>query len=181
MGMSDSSLISLLTKNLLPSAVSSFSSATLVDSWVQRYPSAVTHFSPSSYLSRPPLLGDPLLPTVKFAGDVVRMGDLEHGAKGLCQERAYVSGLRAGEVLVKEVEGVDGKKWDEPVIEVREVRVAGVVEWHVTTVGKCNRYATANPPTPPSFQDEPQFKAAAQANELIQKISPINLRGWLRV
>jgi hypothetical protein len=121
MGMKDSELTELLTKSLLPSAVKEFCSVKLLDSWVQKFPSAVTHFSPSSYLSRPPLLGDPHLPTVKFAGDVVRMGDLEHGAKGLCQERAYVSGLRAGEVLVKEVEGVEGK-WDEPVIEVREVR-----------------------------------------------------------
>lgn len=29
-------------------------------------------------------------------GDWVRMGDREHGAKGLCQERALVSGLEVG-------------------------------------------------------------------------------------
>ena len=33
------------------------------------------------------------------AGDWVRMGDKEHGAKGLCQERAYVSGLEAANEL----------------------------------------------------------------------------------
>lgn len=32
-------------------------------------------------------------------GDWVRMGDREHGAKGLCQERAYVSGLEAANAL----------------------------------------------------------------------------------
>lgn len=29
------------------------------------------------------------------------MGDREHGAKGLCQERAYVSGLEAGNALLR--------------------------------------------------------------------------------
>ena len=32
-------------------------------------------------------------------GDWVRMGDREHGAKGLCQERAFVSGLEAANAL----------------------------------------------------------------------------------
>ena len=32
----------------------------------------------------------------KRQGDWVRMGDREHGAKGLCQERALVSGLEVG-------------------------------------------------------------------------------------
>jgi hypothetical protein len=37
---------------------------------------------------------------VLFAlGDWVRMGDREHGAKGLCQERAFVSGLEAANAL----------------------------------------------------------------------------------
>jgi hypothetical protein len=34
-----------------------------------------------------------------LVGDWVRMGDREHGAKGLCQERAYVSGLEAANAL----------------------------------------------------------------------------------
>lgn len=29
------------------------------------------------------------------------MGDREHGAKGLCQERAYVSGLETGNALLR--------------------------------------------------------------------------------
>jgi len=122
MGLSNSEIINLLTTDLLPSAVEGFKGVKVVDSWVQRYPSAVTHFSPSSYASRPPLQGDLGLPRVKFAGDVVRMGELEHGAKGLCQERAYVSGLRAGECMVEELEG---RKWvgQEGVIEVREDEV----------------------------------------------------------
>jgi hypothetical protein len=31
------------------------------------------------------------------------MGDREHGAKGLCQERAYVSGLEAANALLQDV------------------------------------------------------------------------------
>ena len=31
-------------------------------------------------------------------GDWVRLGDREHGAKGLCQERALVTGLEAAHV-----------------------------------------------------------------------------------
>mmetsp|Transcript_5610 Transcript_5610/g.10616 ORF Transcript_5610/g.10616 Transcript_5610/m.10616 type:complete len:83 (+) Transcript_5610:1275-1523(+) len=47
------------------------------------------------------MFGDPSVPTVKFAGDIVKMGEREHAAKGLCQERAYVSGLQAADLLVE--------------------------------------------------------------------------------
>jgi hypothetical protein len=39
--------------------------------------------------------------SIVCAGDWVRMGDKEHGAKGLCQERAYVCGLEAGNSLIR--------------------------------------------------------------------------------
>jgi hypothetical protein len=39
--------------------------------------------------------------TIVCAGDWVRMGEREHGAKGLCQERAYVCGLEAGNSLIR--------------------------------------------------------------------------------
>jgi hypothetical protein len=39
--------------------------------------------------------------TIVCAGDWVRMGAREHGAKGLCQERAYVCGLEAGNSLIR--------------------------------------------------------------------------------
>ena len=52
-------------------------------------------------------------------GDWVRMGDREHGAKGLCQERALVSGLEVGVLDTQQKEtwdpnledGEDG--WDD--------------------------------------------------------------------
>lgn len=75
-------------------------------------------FSPGSYTKRPPLEGaGGILPTVKCAGDWVRMGEREHGAKGLCQERAFVSGLEAANSLLKET--ADGCK-AATVIPVRE-------------------------------------------------------------
>ena len=59
-------------------------------------------FSPGSYVLRPPIegAGNDILPNVKVAGDWVRMGEREHGSKGLCQERAFVSGLQAANSLM---------------------------------------------------------------------------------
>merc|ERR1711865_1099973 len=70
-------------------ALMSLSDENIIDSWVGKFPSSVSFFSPGSFGRRPPLQGDPDVPNIKFAGDWVRMGELEHGAKGLCQERAY--------------------------------------------------------------------------------------------
>ena len=42
--------------------------------------------------------------------------DPEHGSKGLCQERAFVSGLQAANYLIKGVEG------DYDLVEVLPVR-----------------------------------------------------------
>ena len=92
-------IIDLLMKELLPAAVPAFRSAVVVDSFVQRFPGAVTWFSPGSYANRPPL--QTKLKNLVCAGDWVRMGDREHGAKGLCQERAYVSGLEAANALAR--------------------------------------------------------------------------------
>ena len=53
-------------------------------------------------ISAPPLEGaGSSLPNVKCAGDWVKMGEREHGAKGLCQERAYVSGSEAANSLLR--------------------------------------------------------------------------------
>ena len=63
------------------------------------------------------------MPNVVCAGDWVRMGDREHGAKGLCQERALVSGYEACNELA--ARGVLGKKATEvAVLPVRDDEVA---------------------------------------------------------
>jgi uncharacterized protein with NAD-binding domain and iron-sulfur cluster len=103
MSLSDEDLVKILTDELLPSAVTKFADAKLVDSWVGKYPGVVSWFSPGSFDKRPPLegAGKDVLPNIKCAGDWVRMGEREHGAKGLCQERAYVSGFEAANSLMK--------------------------------------------------------------------------------
>jgi len=119
LSLSDEDIVNILTKELLPSAVPKFADAKVVDSWVGKYAGTVSWFSPGSYVSRPPLegAGTGVLPNVKCAGDWVRMGEREHGAKGLCQERAYVSGIEAANSLLKST-GSDGANQD--VIPVRE-------------------------------------------------------------
>ena len=104
MSVSDEDIVKILTEDLLPSAVSRFADAKLVDSWVGKYGGVVSWFSPGSYDRRPPLegAGNNILPNVKCAGDWVKMGDREHGAKGLCQERAYVSGFEAANSLMRD-------------------------------------------------------------------------------
>ncbi|KAI2494307.1 flavin containing amine oxidoreductase [Fragilaria crotonensis] len=102
LSLSDEDLVSILMEDLLPSAVPQFANAKVVDSWVGKFPGTVSWFAPGSFLKRPPTEGaGPVLPTVKFAGDLVRMGDREHGAKGLCQERAFVSGFEAANSLLR--------------------------------------------------------------------------------
>ena len=93
--------------------------ARVVDSWIGKYPGSVSWFSPGSYELRPPLegAGNDVLPNVKVAGDWVRMGKREHGAKGLCQERAYVSGIEAANSLMTS-NGLRSRT--HPVIQIRE-------------------------------------------------------------
>jgi len=81
----------------------------------------VSWFSPGSFGSRPPLegAGRDTLPNVKCAGDWVRMGEREHGAKGLCQERAYVSGIEAANSLLAST-GAGGGGARVDVLPVRE-------------------------------------------------------------
>jgi len=123
MSLSEDDLVRILMEDLLPSAVSQFADANVVDSWVGKYPGTVSWFSPGSYNSRPPLegAGSRVLPNVKCAGDWVRMGNLEHGAKGLCQERAFVSGLQAGNALMRDA--VDEPTKNAQVLQVREDEV----------------------------------------------------------
>lgn len=105
LSLPDDQIVSLLMDDLLPSAVPAFSDATAVDSWIGRYPNTVTWFSPGS-LDRRPTIENDSLPNLKCAGDWVNMGEYEHGAKGLCQERAYVSGLQAANLLLSKDEHV---------------------------------------------------------------------------
>jgi uncharacterized protein with NAD-binding domain and iron-sulfur cluster len=97
--LSDQEIVETLLDELLPEAVPGFRFAQVLEFEVRRYPGSVSLFSPGSFNQRPPL--KTALPSVVCAGDWVRMGEREHGAKGLCQERAYVCGLEAANALLR--------------------------------------------------------------------------------
>ncbi|KAK9843730.1 hypothetical protein WJX81_003891 [Elliptochloris bilobata] len=73
-----------------------FLGAQVVDSAVLRAPRAVTHFSPGSHALRP--TQETGLGNLWLAGDWVK--GVPHGANGLSQERAYVTGLRAANLAI---------------------------------------------------------------------------------
>lgn len=114
--MGDQEIIDRLMRDLLPMAHPDFTNARVVDSEVRRYPGSVSLFSPGSFRQRPPL--ETSVESIVCAGDWVRMGDKEHGAKGLCQERAYVCGLEAGNSLIRR-QIVHGGGHSHPVLPIR--------------------------------------------------------------
>ena len=59
-----------------------------------RFAGAVTAFAPGSNASMPPT--GVSLPGVFMAEDWLAQGPATHGAKGLSQEKTYVTGLQAG-------------------------------------------------------------------------------------
>ena len=118
--LSDQEVVDCLMQDLLPMAQPAFRGAVVVDQEVRRYPRSVSLFSPGSFGQRPPL--ETSLAPVVCAGDWVRMGEREHGAKGLCQERAYVSGLEAANSLLRRgiVNGSNASSGQQhPVLSIR--------------------------------------------------------------
>ena len=118
--MEDQAIIDLLTQQLLPITDLRFKDAAVLDAEIRRYPDGVSLFSPGSFKQRPPL--ETSVASIVCAGDWVRMGAREHGAKGLCQERAYVSGLEAGNSLLRRqiIKGMHPSQTHEhPVIPIR--------------------------------------------------------------
>lgn len=101
LSLSDADIVALFMEKLLPAAVPGFAAARAVDSAVLRAPGAVSWFSPGSAARRPPLRPSGA-PNVAMAGDWVKLGEREHGAKGLCQERAFVTGLEAANSLLRD-------------------------------------------------------------------------------
>jgi uncharacterized protein with NAD-binding domain and iron-sulfur cluster len=107
-------------QELLPMVQPDFRTAQVVDQEVRRYPQSVSLFSPGSFKQRPPL--ETSMNAIVCAGDWVRMEEREFGAKGLCQERAYVCGLEAGNSLLqrKIVAGTrQSQPLQHPVIPIR--------------------------------------------------------------
>ena len=121
LGLSDEDVVSTLLgedgAGLLGKAVGAFKEVKVVDSYVLRCPGAVSWFSPGSYESRPPLAVPNFQGTLVCAGDWVRMGEKETRAKGLCQERAFICGLEAGNALLRSL-GLADKVHE--VLEIRD-------------------------------------------------------------
>ena len=118
--LSDQGIVDCLMQELLPMVQPDFRTAQVVDQDVRRYPRSVSLFSPGSFKQRPPL--ETSMSSIVCAGDWVRMEDREFGAKGLCQERAYVCGLEAGNSLLKRkiVSGtMQSQPLQHPVIPIR--------------------------------------------------------------
>eukprot|EP00955_Chlamydomonas_euryale_P054963 355993-Chlamydomonas_euryale.AAC.12 len=95
MPLSDEAVVARIKRHL-ETCEPQFASTRVVDSAVLRFPKAVTHFSPGSYASRP--YQSTSIPNVFLAGDWVK--GVPHGANGLSQERAYVTGLMAANLVV---------------------------------------------------------------------------------
>lgn len=166
----DDELVRILMDDLLPSAVPAFQNAKVLDQWVGRYPGVVSWFAPGTFTKRPPLhgAGREVLPNVKCAGDWVRLGDREHGAKGLCQERAYVTGLEAGNALLRDV------------LQRRSFR--GSIGGGDTSFGVSDNEVSSmvDPrfhPVLPVRDDEAQFRAAVAFNRQVMQYIP---RFWVR-
>mmetsp|Transcript_7687 Transcript_7687/g.11640 ORF Transcript_7687/g.11640 Transcript_7687/m.11640 type:complete len:592 (+) Transcript_7687:18-1793(+) len=121
LSLPDEEIIRRLTEVLLPAAVPEFKQASLIDTWVQRFPQAVTKFSPGSADSRPPQYL-PELTNVVVAGDLVK--GLSHGSAGLSQERAYVAGLAAANLLI----GDSGQKHSIEEVEEEEPQFRAMTE-----------------------------------------------------
>ena len=137
MPLSDEEIVARVKQN--PQAcVPGFAAAQVVDSRVIRASRAVTKFSPGSYKNMP--TQETSIPNVVMSGDWVK--DVPHGANGLSQERAYVTGLRAANMVIQKL-GV-GRPCE--ILDVEED------EEHIKLAKELNRNLRSLPFQPKSCQ-----------------------------
>ena len=104
---------------------------------VLRVPQAVTHFSPGSNRWMP--TQETPLPNVFMSGDWVK--NVPHGANGLSQERALVTGYRAANMVIHELAMGEPKE----ILQVEED------EEHVKVARNITKQITSALPFPVSF------------------------------
>ena len=131
--------IEAIALRALTKAEPSFRAARVCDSTVLRAAKCATLFSPGSYRNRPPQ--NTPLPNLFLAGDFVRESPM-HGADGLSQERALVTGLMAANLVVDKFKvGVPARILD---VEADEP--------HIDAGKRLNRLLKTLPlPPPPPF------------------------------
>lgn len=96
--LSDEEIVAKVKRNIAR-CEPAFESAEIIDSAVLKFPRAVTHFSPGSHKNRP--YQRTSIPNLMIAGDYVK--GLDHGANGLSQERAWVTGLSAANLVIEQL------------------------------------------------------------------------------
>ncbi|KAA6416615.1 MAG: hypothetical protein FRX49_11820 [Trebouxia sp. A1-2] len=94
LGLTDEQLIQRTLHTYLAACQPAYGLCQVRDASVLRFAGAVTAFAPGSHASMPPT--GVSLAGVFMAGDWLAQGPGTHGAKGLSQEKAYVTGLQAG-------------------------------------------------------------------------------------
>lgn len=129
--LSDEAIITKVYENLV-TCEPAFGAANIVDSAVIRCPRAVTHFAPGSYSHRP--YQRTSFPNVFIAGDYVK--GLDHGANGLSQERAYVTGLAAANMVIEHLGA--GEKAAILPVEPDEVHISAAKQANKQIMGALN-------------------------------------------
>eukprot|EP00752_Nemacystus_decipiens_P011813 g10482.t1 len=139
--LSDEEIVERVHKTYLSTCVPEFRDCKVIDSWVGRFPQAVTCFSPGSYANRPvqAVRGS----NVFVAGDWVK--GVDHGANGLSQERAYVTGLTAANHVMNSFPGDGGRR--SPVLQTEpdEPQVAAGKRANKTVRGALKRLGLPDP------------------------------------
>mmetsp|Transcript_13605 Transcript_13605/g.49465 ORF Transcript_13605/g.49465 Transcript_13605/m.49465 type:complete len:454 (-) Transcript_13605:248-1609(-) len=96
--LSDADILAKVQRNMAK-CVPEFADAKLEHGAVLRVPQAVTHFSPGSNRWMP--TQETPIPNAFMSGDWVKQ--VPHGANGLSQERALVTGYRAANMVIEEL------------------------------------------------------------------------------
>ncbi|KAH7298217.1 hypothetical protein KP509_25G032300 [Ceratopteris richardii] len=97
--LSNENIISKVFEKYLIKCDPRFGSANVLDSSVLCFKGAVTCFGPGSHQHMPSTTTS--FSNVFMAGDWLKQGPGSHGAKGLSQEKAYVTGLQAANSALK--------------------------------------------------------------------------------